>query len=31
MGKHPLELVSDHAKVFMIHLGRLWLYPKPHP
>ena len=29
-GKHPLELVSDHAKLSVIHLGLLSLYPKQH-
>src|SRR5207249_11542574 len=29
-GKHPLELVSDHAKLSMIHRGLLSWYPKPH-
>jgi hypothetical protein len=29
-GKHPLELVSDHAKLSMIHLGLLSLYQKQH-
>src|SRR6266702_472767 len=26
-GKHPLELVSDHAKLSVIHRGLLSLYP----
>ena len=29
-GKHPLELVSDHAKLSVIHRGLLSWYPKPH-
>jgi len=29
-GKHPLELVSDHAKVSVIHRGLLSLYLKQH-
>ena len=29
-GKHPLELVSDHAKVSVIHRGLLALYLKQH-
>ena len=28
--KHPLELISDHAKLSVIHLGLLSLYPKQH-
>jgi hypothetical protein len=29
-GKHPLELVSDHAKLSVIHRGLLSLYLKQH-
>src|SRR5262249_18228599 len=29
-GKHPLELVSDQAKLSVIHRGLLSWYPKPH-
>ncbi len=28
--KHPLELVRDHAKVSVLHLGRLSLHPQQH-
>jgi hypothetical protein len=29
-GKHPLELVCDHAKLSVIHRGLLLLLPKQH-
>jgi hypothetical protein len=29
-GQHPLELVSDHAQLSMIHLGLLSWYQKQH-
>ena len=29
-GKHPLELVSDHAKLSVIHRGLLSLFLKQH-
>src|SRR6516162_952557 len=29
-GKDPLELVRDHAKLSVIHLGLLSLFPKQH-
>src|SRR5262252_6299089 len=29
-GKHPLELIRDHAKLSMIHRGLLSWYSKPH-
>src|SRR5262249_16963568 len=29
-GKHPWALVSDHAKLSMIHRGLLSLFPKQH-
>jgi hypothetical protein len=29
-GKHPLELVSDHAQLSVIHRGLLSLYPQQH-
>jgi hypothetical protein len=31
LGKHPLELVSDHAQLSVIHRGLLSLFPKQHP
>jgi hypothetical protein len=29
-GKHPLELVRDHAKLSVMQRGLLALYPKQH-
>jgi hypothetical protein len=30
LGKYPLELVSDHSKLSVIHRGLLSWSPKPH-